>query len=93
MQKFLDYVEYAKEYTESEQAEIVCKRNNDTWFLIVCINIDDDGYFQCWLLRMWDNPFSNKPNIKVEYYNTTTMENAATHVVEISKAIAMIIVK
>lgn len=85
------FLEYAKEWTGCDNAEIVCKRNEDTWCLIVCSYIDDDGYCHCWLLRVWDNPFQNVPNLSVDYHDTTRMEDADAHMFALGRAIAKLI--
>ena len=85
MDKFL---EYAKEWTGCDNAEIICKKDNDAWCLIVCAYTDDDGYCHCWLLRIWENPFSDSPNLSVDYHDTTQMKNADEHMATLGKAIA-----
>lgn len=92
MDNYMDRcLEYAKEWTGCDNAEVICKRNNDAWFLVVCAYTDDDGYCHCWLLRIWDNPFLNKPNMIVEYHDTIRMEDADAHMAALGRAIAKMI--
>ena len=85
MEKFL---EKAREWTNCENAEVICKKDNDTWCLVVCAYTDDDGYCHCWLLRMWISVFTGEINLSVDYENTTRMEDADTHMAALGIAIA-----
>lgn len=82
------YVEKAKEWTGCDNAKVICSTDGGKWNLIVCSYTDDDGYCHCWLLRVWDNPFSVEPNVSVDYENTTKMEDAHEQMALLGCAIA-----